>query len=35
MITVRYQQNSHWGIDEKFSWGEVIKVLRDPKWYTL
>ncbi|THX92442.1 high-affinity nicotinic acid transporter [Aureobasidium pullulans] len=27
-------QNSHWGIDEKFSWGEVIKVLRDPKWYT-
>lgn len=35
MIAVRYQQNSHWGIDEKFSWGEVIKVLRDPKWYAL
>ncbi|THX81714.1 high-affinity nicotinic acid transporter [Aureobasidium pullulans] len=28
------EEENHWGIDEKFSWGEVIKVLRDPKWYT-
>ena len=35
MMSDRYQQSSHWGIDEKFSWGEIIKVLNDPKWYAL
>lgn len=35
MMTIRYEQNKHWGIDEKFSWGEVIKVVKDPKWYAL
>lgn len=33
LMTARYAQNSHWGIDEEFSWPEVAKAFTDPKWY--
>ncbi|GAB7353472.1 hypothetical protein MBLNU459_g3928t2 [Dothideomycetes sp. NU459] len=33
MMNIRYEQNKHWGIDEKFTWVEVVKVFKDPKWY--
>jgi MFS family permease len=35
MMKMRYANNPHWGIDEKFSWGAVLSVVRDPKWYAL
>ena len=35
MMVIRYAQNPHWGIDEKFSWGAIISVIKDPKFYAL
>lgn len=35
MMVIRYAQNPHWGIDEKFTWGAVISVVKDPKFYAL
>lgn len=35
MMVIRYAQNPHWGINEKFSWGAVISVFKDPKFYAL
>ncbi|KAH0844940.1 hypothetical protein AYO21_04136 [Fonsecaea monophora] len=33
IMRARYDNDPHWGYDEKFSWTEVIKVVKDPKWY--
>jgi MFS family permease len=35
MMVVRYASNPHWGIDEKFTWGSMLEVVKDPKWYAL
>lgn len=35
MVVARYELNPHWGIDEKFSWGAILSVFKDPKFYAL
>jgi hypothetical protein len=35
MMRLRYIQNPSWGIDEKFTWGETLRVFKDPKFYAL
>ncbi|KAF7547916.1 hypothetical protein G7046_g8859 [Stylonectria norvegica] len=33
MMRLRYSQNPSWGIDEKFTWGELLKAATDPKFF--
>lgn len=33
IVRLRYDRDPHWAYDEKFSWAEVAKVFRDPKFY--
>ncbi|KAK5064778.1 hypothetical protein LTR84_000612 [Exophiala bonariae] len=33
LMRLRYIQNPSWGIDEKFTWGETLKVFKDLKFY--
>lgn len=33
LMVLRYQSDPHWGQDDHFSWKEVGKVFKDPKWY--
>lgn len=33
MMHDRYQNDPHWGHEDRFSWKEVGKVFIDPKWY--
>lgn len=35
MMRLRYAQDPSWGIDEKFTWREVIKAVTDPKFFIL
>lgn len=35
IMRARYDSDPHWGIDEKFSWAEIFKIFKDPKWYCL
>lgn len=35
MVNARYALDPHWGIDDEFSWGAIINVLKDPKFYCL
>ncbi|KAK5184003.1 hypothetical protein LTR44_003508 [Exophiala sp. CCFEE 6388] len=33
MMRLRYSSNPQWGIEEKFTWGETLKAVKDPKFY--
>lgn len=33
IMKARYENDAHWGIDEKFTWSKVLSALTDPKWY--
>ena len=35
MMTARYANDPHWGIDEEFKWSSVLSIFSDPKWYAL
>lgn len=35
MMQMRYANDPHWGVDEKFQWSTCLSIFRDPKFYAL
>lgn len=35
MMSARYANDPHWGIDEEFKWSSLLSIFSDPKFYAL